>query len=247
MAEQRLQKILAQAGIASRRKAEEYILGGRVAVNRETVTALGAKADLDKDEVRVDGQVLKPRRHHLYIALHKPKGVMTTLHDPEGRKTVKHLVRGIHDHLFYAGRLDYMSEGLLLLTTDGEFASRITSPESHLEKTYVVKVTGLLTPEQEMSFRKGVPLYGRRTAPAKLRLLKPGNNPWYEVRLTEGRQNQVRDMFKSFGFLVEKLRRVKIGFLSLEGLPPRAYRTLTRDEIAKFRKILGLEAASKQV
>lgn len=246
MAEERLQKILAHAGVASRRKAEEYILGGRVSVNRQTVTELGAKADIEKDEIRVDGHVLKPRKHHLYIALHKPKEVMTTLHDPEGRRTVKHLVKGIHDHVFYAGRLDYMSEGLLLLTSDGEFAKRITSPASHLEKTYVVKVTGRLTPEQEIKFRKGVPLYGRKTAPAKLKLLKPGDNPWYEVKLTEGRQNQIRDMFKSFGFLVEKLRRVKIGFLSLEGLPPGAYRTLTREEIAKFRKILGLEAASKQ-
>lgn len=246
MAEERLQKILAGAGIASRRKAEEYILGGRVSVNREPVTELGAKADLEKDEIRVDGQVLHARKHHLYIALHKPREVMTTLHDPEGRKTVKHLIRGIRDHVFYAGRLDYMSEGLLLLTTDGEFARRVTSPDSHLEKTYVVKVTGRLTPEQEIRFRKGVPLFGKKTAPAKLKLIKPGKNPWYEVKLIEGRQNQIRLMFKSFGFLVEKLRRVKIGFLTLEGLPPRAYRTLTREEIAKFRKTLGMDDASKQ-
>jgi 23S rRNA pseudouridine2605 synthase len=247
MAEERLQKILANAGIASRRKAEEYILAGRVSVNREPVTELGTKADLEKDEVRVDGQVLKARKHHLYIALHKPKEVMTTLHDPEGRKTVKHLVRGIKDHVFYAGRLDYNSEGLILLTTDGEFARRVTAPDSHLEKTYVVKVTGRLTPEQEMKFRNGVPLFGKKTAPAKLKLIKQGNNPWYEVKLMEGRQNQIRLMFKSFGFLVEKLRRVKIGFLTLDGLPPRAYRTLTREEIAKFRKTLGMVDASKQV
>jgi 23S rRNA pseudouridine2605 synthase len=246
MPDERLQKILAQAGIASRRKAEEYILGGRVTVNRVPVTELGAKADLEKDEIRVDGQVLKPRKTHLYIALHKPKEVMTTLHDPEGRKTVKHLIRGIHDHVFYAGRLDYMSEGLLLLTTDGEFARKVTAPGTHLEKTYVVKVTGRLTPEQEIKFRKGVPLYGRKTAPAKIKLLRRGENPWYEVKLTEGRQNQIRDMFKSFGLLVEKLRRVKIGFLTLEGLPPRAFRTLTREEVAKFRKILGMDDASKQ-
>jgi len=247
MAEERLQKILAQAGVASRRKAEEYILGGRVSVNRVPVTELGAKADIEKDEIRVDGHVLKPRKHHIYIALHKPKEVMTTLHDPEGRKTVKHLIKGIHGHVFYAGRLDYMSEGLLLLTTDGEFARRVTAPQTHLEKTYVVKVNGRLTAEQEASFRRGVPLYGRRTAPAKLKLLRPGANPWYEVKLTEGRQNQIRDMFKSFGLLVEKLRRVKIGFLTLEGLPPRAYRTLTREEIAKFRKILGMDDASNPI
>jgi 23S rRNA pseudouridine2605 synthase len=240
MPEERLQKILSQAGVASRRKAEELIREGRVTVNGKWVTELGSKADLDVDHIKVDGNLLHAPKRHTYIALNKPKECMTTVSDPEGRQTVMHLMRGVRERVFPVGRLDYNSEGLLLLTNDGEFAHRITSPSTHITKVYVAKVTGPLTEDQEKIFREGVPMHGRKTAPAELKLIKRGSNPWYEVRLTEGRQNQIRVMFKHFGKLVEKLRRVKIGFLELD-LPPGRYRSLTPAEIEKFRRMLKLD------
>jgi 23S rRNA pseudouridine2605 synthase len=241
MPEERLQKILSQAGIASRRKAEELIQAGRVTVNGAAITELGSKADLDRDHIKVDGKLVRAPRRHVYIAINKPKGCVTTVSDPEGRPTVMHLLRGVKDRVFPVGRLDYNSEGLLLLTNDGEFAHRITAPGSHVMKTYVVKVNGPLTEEQEREFQEGISLHGKRTAPAQLKRIKHGANPWYEVRIAEGRQNQIRIMFKHFGRLVEKLRRVKIGFLELD-LPPGRYRLLTPREIERFRKILKLEA-----
>ncbi len=240
MPEERLQKILAHAGIASRRKAEELIVSGHVSVNGETVTELGSKADLTCDKITVDGQVLSAPKHHLYIALHKPKNCVTTAHDPEGRQTVMSFFKGMRERIYPVGRLDYASEGLLLLTNDGDFANRLTSPASHVTKTYLVKANGALTSEQEQQFRSGIPMHGRRTAPAGLKLIRPGRNPWYEVRLVEGRQNQIRIMFKHFGRLVEKLKRIKIGFLELGTLKPGAYRTLTNVEVARFRKLLEI-------
>jgi 23S rRNA pseudouridine2605 synthase len=239
MAEERLQKILANSGVASRRKAEELIVAGHVSVNGVTVTELGSKADLTKDEVKVNGQKLQAPKHHVYYAFHKPKNVVTTVSDPERRETVMSFFKGIRERIYPVGRLDYASEGLLLLTNDGDFANRISSPASHVPKTYLVKVNGTLSAEQEMAFRKGVPMHGRRTAPAKLRKIREGANPWYEVTISEGRQNQIRIMFKHFGFLVEKLKRVKIGFLELNGLKPGAYRTLTRHEVERFQTLLS--------
>jgi 23S rRNA pseudouridine2605 synthase len=151
-----------------------------------------------------------------------------------------HLMRGVRERVFPVGRLDYNSEGLLLLTNDGEFAHRLTAPASHINKTYVVKTNGALTPDQEKLFREGISLHGRKTSPAELKQIKHGANPWYEVKITEGRQNQIRIMFQSFGRLVEKLRRVKIGFLELDVAPGR-YRALTSKEIDRFRKLLKLE------
>jgi 23S rRNA pseudouridine2605 synthase len=240
MSEDRLQKILSQAGIASRRKAEKLIIEGRVTVNGATITELGSKADLEHDHIKVDGQLLRKPKRHLYLALNKPKNIVTTASDPEGRETVIHLLRGIKERVFPVGRLDYHSEGLLLMTNDGDFAHRITAPGSHVIKTYVVKVNGQLTPDQEKAFREGIPLHGRKTAPAELKQIKRGANPWYEVKLAEGRQNQIRVMFNHFGLLVEKLRRVKIGFLELDQ-PPGRYRVLTPKEIERFRKILKMD------
>jgi 23S rRNA pseudouridine2605 synthase len=242
MPEERLQKILAHAGVASRRKAEDLIVSGHVSVNGETVTELGSKADLAVDKVKVDGQVLSAPKHHVYIALHKPKNCVTTSSDPQGRQTVMSFFKGVRERIYPVGRLDYASEGLLLLTNDGDFANRLTSPASHVTKTYLVKANGTLTKEQEQQFRAGIPMHGRRTAPAGLKLIRPGQNPWYEVKLVEGRQNQIRVMFKHFGRLVEKLKRVKIAFLELGTLKPGAYRTLTNTEVARFRKLIQLEA-----
>ncbi len=238
MPEERLQKILAHAGVASRRKAEELITEGRVSVNGKTVTELGSKADIAVDKVKVDGRILSAPKHHLYMALNKPKNCVSTVHDPEGRQTVMSFFKGFNERLYPVGRLDYASEGLLLLTNDGEFANKLMSPASHVTKTYLAKVTGPLTTDQEEEFRRGIPMHGRRTAPAGLTLIKKAVNPWYEVRLVEGRQNQVRIMFKHFNRLVEKLKRVKIGFLDLGTLKPGAYRTLTNSEVARFQKIL---------
>jgi 23S rRNA pseudouridine2605 synthase len=238
MPEQRLQKILSQAGVSSRRKAEELITEGRVTVNGEVVTELGSKADFDVDHVKMDGRLLRAPKHHTYIAMNKPKGCVTTASDPEGRETVMHLLRGVKERVFPVGRLDYQSEGLLLFTNDGDFAHKLTAPASHVTKTYVVKVNGIMTDEQEKAFREGVSVHGRRTSPAEIKCIKTGLNPWYEVKITEGRQNQIRLMFQYFGKLVEKLRRVKIAFLELDVAPGR-YRSLTNSEVEHFQKILS--------
>jgi 23S rRNA pseudouridine2605 synthase len=240
MPEERLQKILSQAGVSSRRKAEALIVEGRVTVNGEAVTELGSKADISRDHIKVDGRLLRKPKRMVYLAMNKPKNCVTTVFDPEGRETVMHLLRGVKDRVFPVGRLDYHSEGLLLLTNDGEFAHRITAPASHLIKTYVVKVNGPLTDEQEKAFREGIALSGKKTSPAELKLIKRATNPWYEVKIAEGRQNQIRMMFKHFGRLVEKLRRVKIGFFELD-LAPGRWRVLTPKEVEKFRRILKLD------
>jgi 23S rRNA pseudouridine2605 synthase len=243
MAEQRLQKILAQAGVASRRKAEELITAGRVTVNGETVTELGSKADFENDHIKVDGRLLHAPKHYTYIAMNKPRGCVTTVSDPEGRETVMHLLKGVRERVFPVGRLDYNSEGLLLLTNDGDFAHKLTAPASHVTKTYVVKVTGALTEEQERTFRAGVSIHGRKTAPAEIKMIKPGENPWYEVKIHEGRQNQIRLMFAHFGLLVEKLRRVKIAFLELD-VPVAQYRSLTPKEVEHLKSLLDKPASA---
>jgi 23S rRNA pseudouridine2605 synthase len=242
MAEERLQKILAQAGIASRRKAELLMLEGRVSVNGETVNGMGAKADAERDQIKVDGALIHLPKRHVYVALNKPREVVTTVSDPQGRTTVMHFVKGVRERVFPVGRLDYNSEGLLLLTTDGDFANRVTSPAGHVEKVYVVKSNGRLSDEQLEDFRQGIPLHGRRTAPAHIKLIRQGDNPWYEVRLTEGRQNQIRIMFKHFHRLVEKLRRVRIGFLTLSGLEPGMWRYLEAQETERLLRLVHLEA-----
>jgi 23S rRNA pseudouridine2605 synthase len=247
MPEERLQKILSRAGVASRRKAETLITEGRVAVNGAVITELGSKADLDRDHIKVDGRLIHKPKRLVYIALHKPKNCVTTVYDPQGRETVMDLVKGVKERVYPVGRLDYASEGLILLTNDGEFANRITSAASHIQKIYEVKVNGYLTEAQEEEFRRGVPLHGRRTTAAGLKLIRRAENPWYEVKLIEGRQHQVRDMFNHFGRLVEKLRRVRVGFLELGVLKPTEFRYLTPAEIIRFRRLLKLESKEESV
>jgi len=246
MPEERLQKILSRAGIASRRKAEQMILEGRVTVNGAVVSELGSKADLDQDHIRADGKLLHSPRRLVHIALNKPNNCVTTVTDPQGRATVMDLLRGVKERVYPVGRLDYHSEGLLLLTNDGELANALTSAATHVPKTYVVKINGPLTSEQEESFRAGVPLEGRRTAPAGLKLVHRAENPWYEVRLIEGRKNQIRIMFKHFGRLVEKLKRVRIGPLDLGPLKPGEFRYLTEADVAQLRKAVHRGDAKAQ-
>jgi 23S rRNA pseudouridine2605 synthase len=237
MPEERLQKILSRAGVASRRQAEQLILEGRVTVNGKPVTELGSKADPEHDHVKVDGRLLRLPRRLVYLALYKPRGCVTTLRDPQGRATVMEFLRGVKARVYPVGRLDYASEGLLLFTNDGEFANLITSTSSHIPKTYLAKVNGLLSADQEQQFRDGIPLEGRRTAPSGLRLVRRAQKPWYEVRLIEGRKNQIRIMFQHFGRLVEKLKRVGIGFLELGSLAPGEWRALTAAEVERFRRL----------
>jgi 23S rRNA pseudouridine2605 synthase len=242
MAEERLQKILSQAGVASRRQSEKYIVEGRVTVNGAVVSELGSKADLERDHIKVDGRLLHAPKHQIYIALHKPNNTVTTVSDPERRATVMDLLRGVKERVYPVGRLDYHSEGLLLLTNDGELANAITSASSHLPKTYLVKANGALSEDQEQKFRTGVPLSGRRTMPAGLKLIRDAENPWYEVRLYEGRNNQIRLMFKHFGRLVEKLRRVRIGPIELGPLKPGEFRYLTLEEMHKLKRAVHIAA-----
>jgi pseudouridine synthase len=237
--EERLQKILSQAGVASRRQAEQIILEGRVTVNGAVVTELGTKADLAKDHIKVDGRLLRPPRRIVYIALHKPNNTMTTVRDDRGRATVMELLKRVKERVYPVGRLDYHSEGLLLLTNDGEAANAIMSAATHLPKTYLVKVTGTLSDEQEERFRHGLPIEGRRTLAAGLKLVQRAENSWYEVRLFEGRKNQIRLMFKHFGLLVEKLKRVRIGPIELGPLKPGEFRYLSEPEVAKLKRGLA--------
>jgi 23S rRNA pseudouridine2605 synthase len=235
MAEERLQKIIAAAGVTSRRKAEELILEGRVMVNGSVITELGSKADIEQDHIKVDGKLLRATAQHVYLALNKPRNYVTTVHDPERRPTVMDLIKGVKARVYPVGRLDYHSEGLLLLTNDGNV---LTSAGNHVPKIYLVKVNGTLSTVQEDQFRNGIPLSGRRTAPAGLRMSRRGENPWYEVRLIEGRNNQIRNMFKYFGLLVEKLKRIRIGPLELGSLEPGEFRRLSPREVEEFRRFV---------
>jgi len=233
--QERLQKIISRAGVTSRRKAEELIQQGQVTVNGRLVTELGSKADAGRDHIKVRGKLLAGSHgERIYLVLNKPKGCVSTTSDPEGRRTVLDLVGRHRSRVYPVGRLDFHSEGLLLLTNDGDFANHVLSAKSGIPKTYHVKINGRPTAGDLEKFRKGIRLDGRLTAPAKIRLLKPGDNPWFEITLIEGRQNQIRRMFQSLGFLVEKLKRVRIGPLTLGPLPLGSFRELTPSEIARL-------------
>jgi 23S rRNA pseudouridine2605 synthase len=239
MSTERLQKILAAAGVASRRKAEEIITAGRVMVNDTIVTELGTKADLATDKITVDGKSLTGPQRHLYFLLHKPKGYVTTVSDPEGRPTVMDLLGEIPERVYPVGRLDYASEGLLLLTNDGDLAQKLTKAGEHTPKTYNVKISGRPDEKSMQRLRQGITIRledGRRvkTAPAKIRLIEDAPNPWYEVTLIEGRNRQIRRMFQEIGFLVEKIKRVQFGPLALD-VPPGKFRPLTDREVAQLK------------
>ena len=239
MALERLQKIIAASGLASRRKAEELIAAGRVTLNGKIVTELGTKADADRDEIAVNGTPLGRREGFLYFLLHKPKGYVTTASDPQGRPTVLDLMRSIPERIYPVGRLDYASEGLLLMTNDGALAQKLSKAGSHVPKTYLVKISGKPDERSIARLRAGVTIRlddGRRvnTSPAKIRLAEDAPNPWYEVVLIEGRNRQIRRMFDEVGFRVEKIRRVKLGPLALD-VPPGKFRPLRRKEVEALK------------
>jgi 23S rRNA pseudouridine2605 synthase len=239
MALERLQKIMAGSGFASRRKAEEIITSGRVTLNGKVVTEQGTKADPERDAICVDGKPLKKPARLVYYLLNKPKGYMTTVSDPEGRPTVMDLLPKDGERVYPVGRLDYASEGLLLLTNDGALAARLMNPRSHVPKTYRVKVSGKPEEEAIAKLRAGVTIALEdkrkvKTSPAKIRLAEDGANPWYEVVLMEGRNRQIRRMFEEVGHHVEKIKRVQLGPLVLN-VESGKYRELSAKEVEKLK------------
>jgi 23S rRNA pseudouridine2605 synthase len=238
---ERLQKILAAAGVASRRRAEELIEQGRVQVNGKIVTVLGTKADAARDHIRVDGKLLQGPERLRYFVLNKPRGFVTTVKDPEGRPTVMQFFDKMKERLYPVGRLDYLSEGLLVVTNDGELANRLTKASSGVEKTYLVKVAGQPTEAELDILRGGVSIaLGApgsrqiRTSPARIRQVRQGDNPWYEVVLIEGRNRELRKMFEEIGHFVEKIRRTGYGPLVLDQEPGNL-RELQPEELAALR------------
>lgn len=237
--EERLQKLIAAAGISSRRHAEEMIAAGEVTVNGKLVTEPGTKADPARDHIKVRGRLINPllqAREKIYLLLNKPRGYLTSLADPEGRPLVSELVPHSLGRLHPVGRLDFNTEGLLLLTNDGDFTNFITSARNRVAKVYEVKVKGVPPEEAIQRLRRGIVLEdGVRTAPAEIKKVEESEtNSWYEVVLHEGRNQQIRRMFDAIGHSVTKLRRVKIGFLKDERLAPKQWRLLTPAEVARF-------------
>ena len=240
--EQRLQKLIAEAGIASRRHAEELITEGLVTVNGEVVKTLGAKADPERDHIKVRGRLINPmlkQREQVCILLYKPRGYLSSASDPEGRPLVTELVPKSLGRLHPVGRLDFNTEGLLLLTNDGELTNIITAARNRVRKIYEAKVKGLVPEAALERLRRGIALDdGVRTAPAEIkRLDESETNSWFEVILHQGRNQQIRRMFDAVGHSVVKLRRTKIGFLSDEGLRPGQWRFLAPAEVARFKKM----------
>jgi 23S rRNA pseudouridine2605 synthase len=241
MPAERLQKIIAAAGIASRRKAEQLITGGLVSLNGQIVTELGTKADPEHDHIRVNGKLLHGAERHVYLLMNKPKGYVTTLRDPEHRPTVMDLLRGVGARVYPVGRLDYASEGLLLLTNDGDFANRLMKAASHVPKTYMVKVAGSPTADGLARLREGIFIASDRgkrikTSPAKIRVIRESANPWYEVTLIEGKNRQIRRMFEEIGHHVEKIKRVRYGPLELD-VHPGKFRKLKPEEVERLKAL----------
>lgn len=249
MSAERVQKILARAGLAARRKAEDLIREGRVTINGRVAT-LGERADPENDSIKVDGKRVQPMREHHYLLLNKPKGYLTAVSDPDGRATVIELVpQPLRRALVPVGRLDFHTEGLLLLTDDGEFANRLSHPRYGCHKTYEVKVRGVPDDGKLERLRRGIVLDGRRTSPCRIEVLRTtarrgeeGGNAWFHVELSEGRTRQIREMFFRVGHPVQKLRRVAIGPLHDPHLPVGALRELSEAELRALRRATELES-----
>jgi 23S rRNA pseudouridine2605 synthase len=243
---ERLQKILSAAGIVSRRAAEVYITDGRVSVNGQTVTELGTRADPDVDDIRVDGRRIKPATRRLYILMYKPRGYITSRSDPQKRPTVIDLLAtgGVRDYVYPVGRLDYESEGLLLLTSDGDLAARLTHPSHEVEREYHARVRGVPDRHAIERLSKGVVIDGHKTAPAGVKLLKviegeDGPDAVMSLVLHEGRNRQVRRMCEAIAHPVVRLRRVRIGPITDDRIRPGEFRELDAKEIAALRRAGG--------
>lgn len=232
---ERLQKIISGAGISSRRAAEKMIVEGRVTVNKVIMTQLGVKADIEKDEIRVNGTLICPETSKVYLMLNKPKGYVTTLHDPQGRPVVTDLLTGVSERLFPVGRLDYDTEGLLLMTNDGDFSLKIQHPRFKIPKTYMVKIEGALASSEIRALSKGVKLMEGVFKPEGFHILK--TNPkscWLTLIMAEGRKRIIRRGFQSLGHPVVRLIRTAISDVGLGSLKPGTFRYLTGKEVQRL-------------
>jgi 23S rRNA pseudouridine2605 synthase len=244
---ERLQKLIARAGLASRREAERWIREGRVSVNGQRIDRPGVRVDPARDRVLVDGKPLRIEPARAYFVFHKPPGLVVTLRDPHGRPHLGQLLEEMGEtrRLFPVGRLDFHSEGLLLLTNDGELANRLMHPRFGVEKRYLAKIGGQPSGPELDRLRRGIVLDGRRTLPARVEIVRRlGRKAWVEVAIHEGRYRQVRRMFEAVGYRVEKLVRTRFGPLALGSLPRGAIRPLSPKELKALRRAVALEAAS---
>jgi 23S rRNA pseudouridine2605 synthase len=235
---ERLQKILSQAGVASRREAESIITAGRVAINGSIVTELGSRADASRDRITLDGRPVRIDPERVYILLNKPCGYVTTMKDPQGRPVVNDLLKGVKERVFPVGRLDYNTEGLLLLTNDGDLANRLAHPRHEVEKEYLVRVRGKVLPEQLQRLSTGVELDDGRSAPALVKQISESdNNTWISITIHEGRYRQVRRMCESVGLTVVRLKRARYAFLETGEMKPSDFRNLTPKEVSGLRAL----------
>jgi len=236
--QERLQKILAHAGIASRREAETIIVSGRVAVNGRVVTELGSKADPYSDRITLDGKPIRIESKKVYILLNKPAGYVTTMKDPQGRPVVKDLLTGVKERIYPVGRLDYNTEGLLLLTNDGELTNRLAHPRHEVEKEYMVRVQGRVLPDQIKLLTEGVDLDDGLSAPAVVKPISESeNNTWISISIHEGRYRQVRRMCEAVGLNVVRLKRTRYAFLETGELKVAEYRHLSAGEVSRLYAI----------
>jgi pseudouridine synthase len=245
---ERLQKVLARAGVASRRASERLIVEGRVTVNGAVITRLGTSIDPSRDAVKVDGKRLQPPpAARTFLMLNKPRGYVTTARDPEGRPTVMDLLSGAGKRVFAVGRLDYSSEGLLLLTDDGDLARDLMRPASGVPKTYLAKVRGQPARDSLERMCRGVIVEGRRTLPARALVVRPGPNAWVEVTVVEGRKHQVRKMLEAIGHPVQRLRRIRYGGVELGSLASGRFRALTAEEVGRLRRACGSSPERREI
>src|SRR5688572_3267134 len=243
--EVRLQKLIAGSGLASRRKAEGLIAAGRVMVNGKIVTELGTRVNPERDHVKVYGKHLSAAQPFVYLMLNKPRNVVSTLDDPGGRTTVKDYLRGVSVRVFPVGRLDFDSEGLMLLTNNGDLAQALLHPRYHVAKTYLIKVKGVLTDEEITKLERGVKLEDGMTSPAQVKKVrKVEANSWLEITIREGRKHQVKRMLESVGHPVIKLMRVRMGSLALGNLDPGEFRFLSDREANALRALVDERMAA---
>lgn len=239
--EERLQKYLAAAGVASRRASETLILEGRVTVNGKVIKELGTKVTPGKDKITVDGKPVKQEEKMVYLLMNKPTGYLTTVKDTHDRPTVMDLLTGVPYRVFPVGRLDFDTEGLLLLTNDGEFAYRMTHPKFKIKKTYLATVQGELTKERLQMLREGVELEDGKTAPAEVKIVRQEKHKTIvEITIHEGKNRQVRRMFKAVKNPVLELKRITVGTMNLKGVGVGEYRHLSAEEVRNLMQRLGL-------